>query len=68
MIGRLMNRLRGVWGLIRVFAATGFRRRGRYWRWREETAFGRGRPGNRELTEAALDYGVWTLRMRHLGR
>lgn len=70
MIGRLglLGRLGGAWGLLRVFAATKFRRRGRYWTWRDETAFGTGRPPGPELRDAALDYGRWTLRMRRIGR
>lgn len=63
-----MSTLRGLLGLLLVFAATRFRRRGRYWAWREETAFGRGRPAGPALRHAALDYGAWTLSMRKLGR
>lgn len=63
-----MGALRGAWGLLLVLAATGFRARGRYWRWRHETAFGRGEPGRRDLRRAALDYGTWVTRMRSVGR
>ncbi len=58
----------GLLGLFAVGAATRFRLRGRYWQWRDETAFGRGRPPAGELRAAALDYGRWTRAMRRLGK
>ncbi|MEM8756573.1 MAG: hypothetical protein AAGF47_02180 [Planctomycetota bacterium] len=54
--------------LLRLAAATGFRLRGRYWRWRMQTAFGRGRPGPAQLTASLLDYGEWVARMRAMSR
>lgn len=56
---------------LRLGLATGFRFRGKYWRWRLETAFGNdpGRmPDARERREAMVDYLVWTHRMRALMR
>lgn len=61
--------LSGCWQLLRLLILSKFRIRGRYWHWREETAFGRGRPANRaETLKAALEYGRWMARVRKLGR
>jgi len=55
----------GLYELLRLAVITRFRFRGRYWRWRFETAFGRGLPrSKRELLRRTLDYGRWAHRMR----
>ncbi len=66
-----MNRLRdtigGVWELGRLAAASRFRLGNRYWRWRDETAFGTDpatRPGTLARWRALLDYGRWVYRMK----
>ncbi|MEL6496924.1 MAG: hypothetical protein AAF937_04695 [Planctomycetota bacterium] len=64
----LATMFHGVVGLWRVGRATRFRMRGRYWSWRNETAFGAGRPTPRTMLSALLEYGAWTRRMRRLGR
>lgn len=54
--------------LLRLGWATGFRLKGRYWRWRLQTAFGpTGRPPGPWAREAA-DYALWAGSMRRLGR
>lgn len=60
--------LRGLSALPRLAWATRGRLTGRYWRWRIETAFGRGRPGWPEIAESTLAYGAWASRLRRLGR
>ncbi len=65
------RRLVAVLAALRLGLATGFRFRGKYWRWRLETAFGNdpGRmPDARERREAMVDYLVWTHRMRAIMR
>lgn len=57
-----------VLALLRLGVATRFRLGGRYWRWRDETAFGRGRPGGMARLAAVLGYGAWAARMRRVGR
>lgn len=67
--GHAIETLAGCYELARLAALSRFRLRGRYWSWRMETAFGRGKPGNRsETLKAALDYGRWMARTRKLGR
>lgn len=39
---------------------------GRYWAWREETAFGRGRPA--DMIGAVSEYARWCVVMRRIGR
>ena len=54
-------------GLLRLGFATGFRLRGAYWTWREETAFGADRskwPSAAERRHAMLEYAAWAQRMR----
>ncbi len=66
---RPIETVSGCWQLLRLLVLSRFRIRGRYWRWREETAFGRGRPQNRrETIKALLEYGRWMARVRKLGR
>lgn len=61
----LVDMFWGVYELARLAALTRFRFRGRYWRWRYETAFGRGAPRSRlALCRALLRYGAWAHRMR----
>lgn len=66
-----MRRIRlvidGFLGLIGLGLATGFRRRGAYWRWREETAFGAEPsrwPSASARRRAMLEYAAWSWRMR----
>lgn len=54
--------------LIRLGWVTRFRLGGAYWRWREETAFGRGSPPRGARLAAVLGYAAWARRMRRLGR
>lgn len=73
MIGRLLAWLRdtigAIYELARLAVITRFRFRGPYWRWRFETAFGRGMPATRrELLRRLLDYARWMHRMRRLSR
>lgn len=59
----------GGWQLLRLLFISRFRTKGRYWIWRHETAFGRGKPTRRsDLVKAALDYGRWMARTRKVGR
>ncbi|MCH2143606.1 MAG: hypothetical protein MK082_00520 [Phycisphaerales bacterium] len=58
-------------GFIRLAFATRFRLRGRYWRWRHETAFGTDpvrHPSRGEMIRLAIHYAAWTTRMRRLRR
>jgi hypothetical protein len=51
--------------LARLGVITRFRFRGPYWRWRMETAFGRGAPASKlELIRGVLRYGRWMHEMR----
>jgi ribosomal protein L34 len=69
VIRRAIGTLWGVYELLRLGVLTRFRFRGPYWRWRMETAFGRGMPASRrELVRAALAYGRWMHEMRKLSR
>lgn len=53
--------------LIRLGWITRFRFDGPYWKWRFETAFGRGWPEpKRERLRAILSYGRWVHQMRRL--
>jgi hypothetical protein len=59
--------LSGLIGLLQLAIATRFRLRGRYWRWRMDTALGTDRtqwPSRAERFRAFLRYGAWTRRMR----
>jgi len=67
----VMHAVRGAWNLFLLGLATRFRLRGRYWSWRNETAFGADRsawPATAERRRAALEYGAWVGRMRALAR
>lgn len=58
-----------VYELLRLAALTRLRFRGKYWRWRFATVFGRGVPDSRiELIARALDYGRWVRRLRRWSR
>lgn len=59
-----LARLWGLWGLLRIGLDTRFRFGGPYWAWRDQTAFGRGRPKGFERVTSVLDYGAWVNRMR----
>lgn len=59
----------GLWELLRLVCVGGLRPRSRYWQWRLRTAWGGpGRPSRRELTTAAVSFGVWARRMRRWAR
>lgn len=65
---RFLETIGGVLELLRLGLLTRFRFKGRYWRWRQETAFGRGYPATKgELISAVLAYGRWAHRMRRGG-
>lgn len=65
----LIETAQGCWQLLRLLILSRFRLKGRYWTWRDETAFGRGKPAMRsEYVKATLDYGRWMARMRKVGR
>jgi hypothetical protein len=65
MITRCLDALGGLYQLARLSFITGFRFRGPYWEWRNQTAFGRGMPeSKRELYRSVLEYGVWMHRIR----
>ncbi|MFO0874371.1 MAG: hypothetical protein U0575_10405 [Phycisphaerales bacterium] len=58
-----------LWELAVLGCQTRFRMRGKYWRWRHETAFGRDparMPAPRERRAAILDYARWVHRMKRL--
>ena len=61
----------GLWQLLRLAVITRGRVRGRYWHWRQETAFGTDpsrMPPRMERVRAVLRYGHWVGRMRRLAR
>ncbi len=63
----LIDTIGGLWELVRLAVISRGRIRGRYWRWRAETAFGAdldGRPASRERLRAMLDYGRWVYRTK----
>lgn len=65
MLQRVIDTLGGLYELARLACITRCRFRGPYWRWRMETAFGRGLPHSRsELLRSLLHYGVWCYRTR----
>jgi hypothetical protein len=64
---KLRETLGGLWALLRLAAASRFRLGGRYWRWREETAFGADpsrRPRWSERARQVMRYGRWVSSMR----
>lgn len=62
---RFLNTFWGLYELLRLGVVTRFRLRGRYWRWRYATAFGRGAPASRiAMVRALIRYGAWAHRMR----
>lgn len=66
-MSRVWETIGGVWELGRLAAASRFRLRGRYWRWRAETAFGSdrsARPPALARLRMMLDYGRWVYRMK----
>ncbi len=65
MIQRAIDTIGGICELARLALITRFRFKGPYWRWRLETAFGRGLPESRsELLKSLLHYGAWCYRIR----
>lgn len=59
--------LGGLCSLLRLGWQTKFRFSGPYWRWRHETAFGRGEPPAGEKRRAILHYARWMWRMGRAG-
>lgn len=53
--------------LLRLAFVTRFRFGGAYWKWRDDTAFGRGKPGLGALIIGVVRYGAWARRMRRGG-
>lgn len=60
----LRETIGGLWQMLRLFALMRFRFSGPYWGWRMQTAFGRGRPGKREMLHGVMAYARWMHRMR----
>lgn len=59
----------GLWQLLRLTVITRGRVRGRYWRWRQETAFGTDpsrMPSVSQRVAAVIRFGHWVGRMRRL--
>ncbi|MSR45193.1 MAG: hypothetical protein EXS15_07565 [Phycisphaerales bacterium] len=71
-----LETLRALIALTRLAAATRFRLWGKYWSWRDETAFGKSGSHltptstitRRARWHSILEYGLWVSRMRHLTR
>ncbi|MEX2219544.1 MAG: hypothetical protein WD749_12395 [Phycisphaerales bacterium] len=62
---RAIENIGALYELARLAALSGCRLRGKYWRWRKHTAFGRGYPASRrETVSSVLAYGRWVRRMR----
>lgn len=69
--GRFTHSVLGLFALASMAAATGWRTRGAYWSWRQETAFGSDRscwPKPKERRRAVLEYARWVVSMRRLNR
>lgn len=65
----LLDTLRAILALTRLAVSSKFRLRGKYWKWRDETAFGSGPSISRwSRWHSMLEYGAWVARMRHLTR
>jgi len=61
----MLDLIGGLYQLARLAVISGFKLRGKYWSWRNHTAFGAGYPVNRaDLIRAVLEYGIWVHRMR----
>jgi hypothetical protein len=62
-----LETLGGLWELLRLAIKTRGRLRGRYWKWRYETAFG-SEPDKYttrwQRVRAMLDYARWVYRMK----
>lgn len=59
----------GLWQLLRLAVLTRGRLRGRYWHWRQETAFGTDpsrMPSLPQRMAAVIRFGHWVGRMRRL--
>lgn len=61
-MGRIWNALNG---LLRLGHRSRWKLRGRYWRWRTETAFGDYQVSASTKLHAMLDYGQWVQDMQH---
>jgi len=65
MLSAMFLFLGGLYQLARLAVLSRFRFRGKYWSWRNHTAFGRGYPKSMlESIRAVLEYGQWVHRMR----
>jgi hypothetical protein len=66
-MSRLEETIGGMWCLLSLALRGALSRRSRYWKWRQETAFGSDaarRPAIRQRVRAMLDYGRWVYRMK----
>jgi len=63
-LGAILETIGGLWSLFMLGCRTRFRFDGAYWRWRQETAFGRGEPDAREKRLAVVHYARWMWRMK----
>jgi hypothetical protein len=66
-MSRIGETVGGLWCLASLALRGALGKRSHYWKWRDETAFGRDparRPPLRERCRAMLDYGRWVYRMK----
>jgi hypothetical protein len=66
----MIETLGGLWQLVCLVLREGPRLRGRYWRWRFETAFGTDparMPARSARLRRILEYGRWLHRMQRGG-
>ena len=64
-MGRLVGTFWSIYELLRLGVLMRFGFGGGYWRWRMETAFGRGYPASWwELVRSVVEYGRWMHEMR----
>jgi hypothetical protein len=67
IVRRLCETIGGLWALVILGFRTRFRMRGKYWRWRYETAFGHDPDKyttRRQRFFAMIEYGKWVHRMK----
>lgn len=67
----VIDTIGGIWALLVLALTTRCRLRGKYWRWRYETAFG-SEPDKyttrRQRLRAMIEYGKWVRRMKKLAQ
>lgn len=68
MLGPQMKTIFGVWALLRLGLESKFRVRGKYWKWRKDTAFGHFLVKDGEKRRAMLEYGKWVAEMQKVAR